>query len=101
MDWVCRSIELLLGAHVVYPRGHLLTAASPPCGPLPVSRTLVQEGHVAKVRVYGPEKRAAMVSLKASAPGGERVAKVGAAAASWLFWGPVACPAFPRFEPIP
>lgn len=38
--------------------------------------TLAAEGHVAKVRAYGPEKRAAMVTLKPSAPGGERVCKV-------------------------
>ncbi|KAI8464373.1 MAG: hypothetical protein J3K34DRAFT_526266 [Monoraphidium minutum] len=38
--------------------------------------TLAQEGHVARVRVFGPERRAAMVTLKPSAPGGERMAKV-------------------------
>lgn len=37
--------------------------------------------HTQQVRVYGPEKRAAMVTLKPSAPGGERVAKVRAASA--------------------
>jgi hypothetical protein len=41
-----------------------------------ICRNLVQEGHVAKVRVFGPEKRAAMVALKESAPGGERLTKV-------------------------
>jgi len=36
----------------------------------------VQEGQVAKVRIFGPERRAAMVTLKETAPGGERMTKV-------------------------
>ena len=39
-------------------------------------RQLISEGHVDTVRVYGPEERSALVSLKSSAPGGGRVCKV-------------------------
>jgi len=39
-------------------------------------RTLVGEGHVDALRVYGPDQRAALVTLKASAPGGARQCKV-------------------------
>ncbi|WIA15942.1 hypothetical protein OEZ85_012685 [Tetradesmus obliquus] len=38
--------------------------------------TLVGEGHVDALRVYGPEQSAAIVTLKASAPGGARQCKV-------------------------
>ncbi|KAG2437047.1 hypothetical protein HYH02_011309 [Chlamydomonas schloesseri] len=37
---------------------------------------LVGEGHVARVRFYGPEKNKVMVTTRASAPGGERLCKV-------------------------
>jgi hypothetical protein len=36
----------------------------------------VGEGHVDALRVYGPEQTAAIVTLKASAPGGARQCKV-------------------------
>uniref|UniRef100_A0A383VS33 AAA+ ATPase domain-containing protein n=1 Tax=Tetradesmus obliquus TaxID=3088 RepID=A0A383VS33_TETOB len=38
--------------------------------------TLVGEGHVDALRLYGPEQSAAIVTLKASAPGGARQCKV-------------------------
>ncbi|GFH26835.1 AAA domain-containing protein, partial [Haematococcus lacustris] len=38
--------------------------------------TLAAEGHVQRVRVYGPDERAAMVQLRDSAPGGARTCKV-------------------------
>lgn len=41
-----------------------------------LNRTLVGEGHVDAMRVYGPEGNAAIVTLKASAPGGARQCKV-------------------------
>jgi hypothetical protein len=39
-------------------------------------RALVGEGHVDALRVYGPEQTSAIVTLKASAPGGARQCKV-------------------------
>ncbi|MEW5314311.1 MAG: hypothetical protein WDW38_005819 [Sanguina aurantia] len=50
---------------------------------------LVGEGHVEKVRFYGPETRNVMVTLRASAPGGVRIEKVrvtGQAAAAGKPW---------------
>ncbi|GIL84930.1 hypothetical protein Vretimale_9765 [Volvox reticuliferus] len=38
--------------------------------------SLVEEGHVARLRFYGPERNKVMVTTKASAPGGVRVSKV-------------------------
>lgn len=37
---------------------------------------LVEEGHVGRVRFYGPESNKVIVTMKASAPGGRRVCKV-------------------------
>jgi len=46
---------------------------------------LAGEGHVERARYYGPESRAVMVQLKASAPGGARMAKVVVAPDPLLF----------------
>jgi hypothetical protein len=39
-------------------------------------RTLIGEGHVDALRVYGPDGNTAIVTLKDSAPGGARQCKV-------------------------
>ncbi|GLC69378.1 ATP-dependent zinc metalloprotease FTSH 1 [Pleodorina starrii] len=38
--------------------------------------SLVEEGHIAKLRFYGPEKNKVLATTRASAPGGVRVCKV-------------------------
>jgi hypothetical protein len=52
-------------------------ASGTPCFACPPRhRTLVGEGHVDALRLYGPEQNSAIVTLKASAPGGARQCKV-------------------------
>jgi hypothetical protein len=57
----------------------LLTSAHLPLLPC---RALVGEGRVDALRVYGPEQMSAIVTLKASAPGGARQCKVRAGLAT-------------------
>jgi len=67
-------VLLLLWLHSLFDTFTL--PLSPPSFLVP-PRTLVGEGHVEALRVYGPDGNTAIVTLKDSAPGGARQCKVG------------------------